>query len=189
MFVLKKLYSDNSTGDNKEVLTQEQAIRTVHALTNLEFYQRIHNYIGWTVIYATYSIPDFVIIEEATILVAHYDLNKTVRSIQFTPIGEYFDSKIETIVGDTIRAIGTIDSPGIKDSKRYEAKDYSNKVTKPVDLDLKEFEYVSPQTTAFNAALRAKLATLPPFDPTHKFAKPINIPQELLDLVTPNKSN
>jgi hypothetical protein len=190
MFVLKKLFKGSCLDSNKEVLTEEQSIRTVHALTNQEFYQRINNYVGWTVISATYTIPDFLIQQDQTILVAHYDLKKTVGSIKFTPISEYFGDNIESMAGDTIRAVGTINSPQILDSKRFEAKDISNSYTKPLELKYYEFEYIAmTRFEEFKAFLAANFPNLKPFDPNRKYVKPVNIPQDLLEIVSFKKAN
>jgi hypothetical protein len=188
MIVLKKLYSGSYLELNKDVLTEEQAIKTVHALTNAEFYQQIYNYIGWTVIAATDSNPEqFLNDSTDQILVAHYQLKLSVGSIQFTPIDQYFGTKLESIVNGTIRAVGTIDSEGIKDSKRYERRDtnyHNKKFISPKNPITYSDEFIA----TVNAQFKAQQDQFSFVDTGKDYSKPINLDIDALALFYSQKN-
>jgi hypothetical protein len=189
MIVLKKLYSGTCLELNTVVLTEEQAIKTVHALTNAEFYQRIHDYIGWTVISATDSNPvQFLNDSTDQILVAHYQLKLSVGSIQFTPIDQYFGTKLESIVNGTIRAVGTIDSEGIKDSKRYERRD-TNYQTKKFITPKNPITYSDEFIAKVAAHFEAQLPQIEFINSSKDFSKPINLDTNALASFKSQKNN
>jgi hypothetical protein len=188
MIVLKKLYSGTCLDLNTVMLNEDQAIKTVHALTNAEFYERIHDYIGWTIVAATYSFPDRFLNDPTNqILVAHYHLKQTLGSIQFTPITQYFGTKIESIVNGTIRAVGTIDSEGIKDSKRYERRDtnyHNKKFISPKNPITYSDEFIA----TVNAQFIAQHDQFSFVDTGKDYSKPINLDIDAFALFNSQKN-
>jgi hypothetical protein len=138
MFVLKKLYSN--TTKPHTFPTEADKIASVHAISNQEFYSRIHDYIGWVVVDATYTDHDFVDIDNQEVI-AHYVWKETVRSTQLSTLIEFFYYDISRIIGHTIKAIGLQDSNQILECKKFIPKDEPlfeesiNEYTKP-DLEL-----------------------------------------------------
>jgi hypothetical protein len=144
MFVLKKLYSN--TTKSHTFPTEEAKIASVHAISNQEFYSRIHDYIGWVVVDATYTDHDFVD-ENNQEVIAHYVWKETVRSTKFSTLIEFFYYDISRIIGQTIKAIGLPDSEQIVECKKYipqeeSSKVYENEFTKPDPEFIPSFELI-----------------------------------------------